>query len=275
MLTRLSLSCKISAMNTTCDCGCGLLAKPGKRFHKYHNLSADGRALRWDAKRGKYEYNYRLVMEFMIGRKLEPGECVHHKNGNPNDDHPDNLVLCSSLSEHLSEHHSKNKLMSECLICGKVYHNVRRGKYPACSPECRAKVSYLGRGIVTGAGATVTFACKTCGKTVTKKGNRGGFCSTPCRGKWSRGNIRPENAASRLLTYNGETLPAAHWAKRLGVEYRSFMNRLYMGWSVERTITQPFQSKSCQFTKPPRMPIDCGTLVVVFVAWCCTAPMSG
>ena len=35
---------------------------------------------------GKTEYAYRVIMEKHIGRKLKPGECVHHKDGNPLND---------------------------------------------------------------------------------------------------------------------------------------------------------------------------------------------
>lgn len=36
-----------------------------------------------------------LVMSQMIGRPLEPGESVHHKNGVRNDNRPENLELWS------------------------------------------------------------------------------------------------------------------------------------------------------------------------------------
>lgn len=42
-----------------------------------------------------------------------------------------------------------------------------------------------------------------------------------------------------LLTFNGETMPAASWAKRLRMKNSTFMNRIYRGWSVEKAITTP------------------------------------
>lgn len=63
-----------------------------------------------------YVYNYRLVMEKMIGRYLTPEEVVHHLDDDPTNDEPSNLVLCANNAEHRrlyhrGEHgHTTNKL---------------------------------------------------------------------------------------------------------------------------------------------------------------------
>jgi hypothetical protein len=44
--------------------------------------------------------NYRKIMEQKLGRKLKSGEIVHHKDGNNENNNPDNLQLISSIKNH-------------------------------------------------------------------------------------------------------------------------------------------------------------------------------
>lgn len=50
-----------------------------------------------------YVREHRLVMERMLGRFLEPGEVVDHRNGDKSDNDPSNLRLFSSNAKHLRE----------------------------------------------------------------------------------------------------------------------------------------------------------------------------
>lgn len=49
-----------------------------------------------------YVFEHRLIMEKMIGRYLIPNEVVHHRDGNPGNNSPDNLQLFSENAEHLA-----------------------------------------------------------------------------------------------------------------------------------------------------------------------------
>lgn len=52
---------------------------------------------------GMKEPLHRLIMEHKLGRKLQSHEIVHHIDGNPLNNHPDNLSL-ESISSHMKIH---------------------------------------------------------------------------------------------------------------------------------------------------------------------------
>lgn len=59
---------------------------------------------RRDPKTGKSYYVHRAVAEWHLGRPLEPGEVVHHRDENREDRHPDNLRVLPSQSAHMVLH---------------------------------------------------------------------------------------------------------------------------------------------------------------------------
>ena len=63
---------------------------------------------------------HRYVMENEIGRKLEPGEIVHHINENVADNRIENLILMTK-GEHSSYHRKKEKADGKHLFGG--HHN--------------------------------------------------------------------------------------------------------------------------------------------------------
>lgn len=66
------------------------------------------------AMRNGYVYVHRMVMEEKLGRRLEDGEDVHHKDENRKNNAPDNLEL-KPHDQHASDH---NRKRSELRILG-------------------------------------------------------------------------------------------------------------------------------------------------------------
>jgi hypothetical protein len=52
---------------------------------------------------------HRVVAELMLGRPLEPGEVVHHIDGNKRNNAPENLMVFASQSEHAAWHQNNGK----------------------------------------------------------------------------------------------------------------------------------------------------------------------
>jgi hypothetical protein len=71
---------------------------------------------------GEWRLEHRIVAEEKIGRKLLPGEQVHHIDQNKGNNDPDNLEVCKSFREHLENHHAAD------LVNPPTHRNGRRRK---------------------------------------------------------------------------------------------------------------------------------------------------
>lgn len=77
-----------------------------------------------------YVAEHRLVMETMVRRFLLPGEVVHHINGDPEDNRPENLQLFSSNGEHLRHE-----------LTGKIPKWTPEGWAAMCAPRHKKCIS--------------------------------------------------------------------------------------------------------------------------------------
>jgi hypothetical protein len=72
--------------------------KPLRKVAPRHEprMTKDGYVKVWDESRGCFEFEHRVVMEQMLGRRLQGKETVHHVNGDKTDNRAANLELWSS-----------------------------------------------------------------------------------------------------------------------------------------------------------------------------------
>ena len=64
-----------------------------------------------------YVLEHRLVYERYLGRFLDTKEVVHHINGNREDNRIENLQIAIENSEHIKEHHKKNRNENGQFVC--------------------------------------------------------------------------------------------------------------------------------------------------------------
>lgn len=66
----------------------------------------------------------------------------------------------------------------------------------------------------------------------------GNYCKENCR--WATPKLQQRNRSNNnLITFQGKTKTAVEWGEITGITGHEVRKRLYRGWSIERTLTQP------------------------------------
>lgn len=74
--------------------------------------------------------------------------------------------------------------------------------------------------------------------TLDRIDNDKGYSPDNCR--WATMQVQSSNRrTNRKITFNGETLTIAEWARRIGTSRQTIRNRLEQGWSDAEIITMP------------------------------------
>ena len=79
---------------------------------------------------------HRYMASLKLGRDLRPEECVHHIDGNKNNNSIENLMVFRSNSDHVAFHKGANALLDgDVYYCPKDFRSAERNKYNIC-PMC-------------------------------------------------------------------------------------------------------------------------------------------
>lgn len=144
----------------------------------------------------------------------------------------------ASAARRLKHGHSSNGLKTS------EYQIWKSMKQRCSNPNNKAYNNYGGRGIKVCARWTNSFAnfINDMGlkpsrhHTIERKDNDGGYNPSNCR--WA---TRIENGNnkrnSRVVTFKGESLTLAMWARKLGIGVATFTDRFKYGWPIEKIFS--------------------------------------
>jgi hypothetical protein len=113
-----------------------------------------------------------------------------------------------------------------------------------CRPESADRAMYFDRGIrvcdrwLTFDNFIADMGPRPVGGSLDRRDNAKGYSPDNCR--WATASEQARNRRSaRLVTALGETMTLAAWAERTGINYATLKQRLKLGWSPDRAMSEP------------------------------------
>lgn len=85
-----------------------------------------------------YVHEHRAIMQNILNRNLRKGEIVHHLDGDKKNNNIENLLLCSSESEHKIVHRNLEQIGYDLFKKGVIQYSTKLGSY-YITPEVREK----------------------------------------------------------------------------------------------------------------------------------------
>jgi hypothetical protein len=77
--------------------------------------------------------------------------------------------------------------------------------------------------------------------TLERKDNNLGYSPENCI--WTTLKKQARNKRNtRFIEFNGIKQPASFWAEKFGLDYHTFMTRLYNNWPIEKALTTPVRA---------------------------------
>lgn len=172
-------------------------------------------------------------------------------------------IKCGKVQE--KARHSIEQQTTECVECGKpIKHRNTTGHYNerirhiyttmlqrTSNPKKEGYERYGGRGIKVCEEWQDDFQNfyswamangYTDKLTIDRIDVNGDYCPENCR--WVDAKTQMNNRRSnKVFTIGGKTKTVAQWAEQYGIDRYTVYNRLRLGWSIERALTEPIDTK--------------------------------